>query len=66
MLPYRSSGEGRLAILQTGELLIPRLRRESVVLSLEPCELSLQIPDPLLETAHFRDHPRVETADVAE
>jgi hypothetical protein len=52
--------------LQTCERLIARLRGESVILGLEPCELSLQIPDSLLETAHFRDHSRVKTADVAE
>lgn len=66
LLPSGLSGEGRLAILQTGERLVARLSRKGVVLRLEPYELCLQVPDSLLETAHFRDHPRVRTADVAE
>jgi GGDEF domain-containing protein len=60
------SGEGRFAVLQTAERLLAGARRERVVLRLESDEFCLQVPDSLLETAHFRDHPRVRTADVAE
>lgn len=64
--PSPFSGENRLAILQPGQGFVTSLRRERVVLRLEPGKFCLQITDALLETAHFRDHPRVRTADVAE
>lgn len=64
-IPRRSSGENRLAILQPGQGFVTSLRSERVVLRPEPGEFCLQIADALLETAHFRDHPRVRTADVA-
>ena len=60
------SGESRLAILQPDQSLITSLRFERVVLGLEPGEFCLKVADALLETAHFRDHTRVRTADVAE
>ena len=41
----------------------PRSKR--VVLVLEPHKLGFQVANALLETAHFRDHTRVVTADVA-
>lgn len=63
--PSRSLSENRLTILQAGERLITGVGREFVVLGLEPGKLCLKITDALLETAHFRDHTRVRTADVA-
>lgn len=66
LLLGRASGESRLTILQPGQGLITSLRRERVILRLEPGKFCLQITDALLETAHFRDHSRVRTADVAE
>jgi hypothetical protein len=59
------SGEGRLAILQMDQVLVTSLRKR-VVLGLEPGEFCLEIADTLLKAAHFRDHARVRTADVAE
>lgn len=59
-------GKGRLTILQAVERFVTGAGREFVVLGLEPGELCLEITDTLLETAHFRDHTRVRTADVAE
>ena len=41
-------------------------RSERVVLFLEPNKLGFQVANTLLETAHFGDHTRVGTADVAE
>lgn len=61
-----SLGECRLALLHAAECLIAGLRRKSVILSLKPDEFCLQVTDALLEAAHFRDHPRVRTTDVAE
>ena len=40
-------------------------RGKRVVLVLKPGELGFQVANALLETAHFRDHTRVGTADVA-
>jgi len=59
------SGEGRLAILQMDQVLVTSLRKR-VVLGLEPGEFCLEVTDTLLKAAHFRDHTRVRTADVAE
>ncbi|SPL92237.1 unnamed protein product [[Actinomadura] parvosata subsp. kistnae] len=42
------------------------MRCKSVIRGLKSDEFCLQIPDTLLQAAHFRDHPRVRTADVAE
>jgi hypothetical protein len=41
-------------------------RSKDIVLVLEPSKLGLQVANALLETAHFGDHTRVGTADVAE
>ena len=41
-------------------------QRKRVVLFLEPDKLGFQVANTLLETAHFGDHTRVGTADVAE
>ena len=40
-------------------------RGKRVVLVLKPGKLGFQVANTLLETAHFRDHTRVGTADVA-
>lgn len=45
---------------------MPGARSKRVVLFLEPHKLGFQIPYALLKATHFRDHPRVWTADVAE
>jgi len=39
---------------------------KSVVLFLKPDKLGFQVANTLLQTAHFRDHTRIWTADVAE
>jgi hypothetical protein len=41
-------------------------RSECVVLFLEPDKLGFQVANALLEAAHFGDHARIVTADVAE
>ncbi len=40
-------------------------RSERIILTLEPHKLGFQVANALLETAHFRDHTRIGTADVA-
>jgi hypothetical protein len=42
------------------------LRRERVILLLEPYKLLFEITYSLLETAHLRDHAGIGSADVAE
>jgi len=39
---------------------------KGIVLVLKPDKLGFQVANTLLETAHFRDHARIGTADVAE
>lgn len=63
--PQRS-GESWFTVLKPDQSIIPSLRGQRVVLCLKPGEFCLQVTDALLETAHFRDHTRVRTADVAE
>jgi hypothetical protein len=60
------SGERGLVIKNEHVLVVRHLRSESVVLFLEPNKFSFQVANTLLETAHFRDHTRIWTADVAE
>ncbi len=47
-------------------VLVRNLRRERVVLFLEPSELGFQVPNTLLEAAHLGYHAGIGTADVAE
>jgi hypothetical protein len=61
----RSSGKRGLTV-ENEHVLVVRRRSERVVLILEPHKLGFQIANTLLETAHFGDHTRVRTADVAE
>jgi hypothetical protein len=61
----RSSGKRGLAI-QNEHVLVVRDRSERVILFLEPNKLGFQVANTLLQTAHFWDHTRVGTADVAE
>jgi hypothetical protein len=42
-----------------------RFGRKHVVLVLEPGKLGFQVPDPLLEAAHLRQHAVIGTADLA-
>jgi hypothetical protein len=62
----RSSGKRGLAIENEYVLVMRESRSKDIVLVLEPSKLGLQVADALLETAHFGDHTRVGTADVAE
>jgi hypothetical protein len=61
----RSSGERWLAIPYQ-HVLVRNLRRERVVLFLEPSELGFQVPNTLLEATHLGYHAGIGTADVAE
>ena len=47
-------------------LVVRQSRSKSVILFLEPNKLGFQVANTLLETAHFRDHTRIWTTDVAE
>src|SRR5215471_8023021 len=62
----RSSGERGLTFQHEHFLVMADTSNERVVLFLKPSKLGLQVANALLETAHFRDHARVRTADVAE
>jgi hypothetical protein len=62
----RSSGKRRLAVEREHVLVVRQPRGKNVIHFLEPHKLGFQVADALLETAHFRDHTRVGTADVAE
>jgi hypothetical protein len=62
----RSSGKRRLAIDNQYVLVVRQPSSKSIVLFLKPHKLGFQVANTLLETAHFRDHTRVGTADVAE
>jgi hypothetical protein len=62
----RLSGERGLAIQNQDVLVVRQPRSKSVVLVLKPHKLGFQVANALLETAHFRDHTRVGTTDVAE
>jgi hypothetical protein len=70
LLPFASglqfSAERRLTILHTKMHVLVRCFDVRVVLFLKPYEFSFKIPHPSLQTPHFRDHPGVGTADVAE
>jgi hypothetical protein len=61
----RSSGKRGLAIENEHVLVVRQPRSERVILVLEPHKLGFQVANALLETAHFRDHTRIGTADVA-
>jgi hypothetical protein len=65
LLPSSFSGESRFTILKPDQGVVTSLRRKRIVLCLEPGKFCLQVPDALLEAAHFGDHSRVRTADVA-
>ena len=60
------SGERRLVIENEHVLVVRKPRSKGVVLFLEPNKLGFQVANTLLETAHFRDHTRIGTADVTE
>jgi hypothetical protein len=60
------SGERGLVIENEHVLVVRKPRSKGVVLVLEPNKLGFQVANTLLETAHFRDHTRIWTADVAE
>jgi hypothetical protein len=62
----RSSGKRGLAVENEHVLVMRQPGSECIVLFLEPHELGFQVTNALLETAHFRDHTRIGTADVAE
>jgi hypothetical protein len=62
----RLSGERRLAVDNEHVLVVRQPSGKSIVLFLKPHKLGFQVANTLLETAHFRDHTRVGTADVAE
>jgi hypothetical protein len=62
----RSSGKRGLAVENEHVLVVRQPRSKRVVLVLEPHELGFQVANALLETAHFGDHTRVRTTDVAE
>jgi hypothetical protein len=59
------SGKRGLAIENEHVLVVRQPRSERVILVLEPHKLGFQVANALLETAHFRDHTRIGTADVA-
>jgi hypothetical protein len=61
----RSSGKRGLTVQNEHVLVVAEPRCKRVVLVLEPGKLGFQVANTLLETAHFRDHTRVGTADVA-
>jgi hypothetical protein len=61
----RSSGKRGLAVENEHVLVVRQPRSEGVILVLEPHKLGFQVANALLETAHFRDHTRIGTADVA-
>jgi len=62
----RSSGKRGLAVENEHVLVVRQPRSERIVLFLEPDKLGFQVANALLETAHFGDHTRIGTADVAE
>jgi hypothetical protein len=62
----RSSGKRGLAVENEHVLVVRQPRSKRVVFILEPHKLGFQVTNTLLETAHFGDHTRVWTADVAE
>jgi hypothetical protein len=62
----RSSGKRGLAVENEHVLVMRQPRGERIVHFLEPDKLGFQVANALLETAHFGDHTRVGTADVAE
>jgi hypothetical protein len=70
LLPFASSptflAERRLTILHTKMHVFVRCFAVRVVFFLKPYEFGFKIPHPSLKTPHFRDHPGVGTADVAE
>lgn len=59
------SGERGLVVENEHVLVVRQSRSKSVILFLEPNKLGFQVANTLLETAHFRDHTRIWTADVA-
>jgi hypothetical protein len=61
-----ASGVRGLAIKNEHVLVMTETSSKCVVLFLEPGKLGFQVANTLLETAHFREHARVRTADVAE
>jgi hypothetical protein len=62
----RSSGKRGLAVENEHVFVVRQSRSECIVLFLEPDKLGFQVANALLETAHFGDHTRIGTADVAE
>jgi hypothetical protein len=62
----RSSGQRGLAVENEHVLVVRQPRSKGIVLVLEPHKFSFQVANALLEAAHFRDHTRIGTADVAE
>jgi hypothetical protein len=61
----RSSGKRWLTV-QYEHVVLMTARCKRVVHFLKPDKLGFQIANTLLETAHFGDHARIGTADVAE
>ena len=61
----RSSGKRGLTVQNEHVLVMSEPRGKRVILVLKPGELGFQVANALLEAAHFRDHTRVGTADVA-
>jgi hypothetical protein len=57
--------ERGLAIQNEHVLVVREPRSKGVVLGLEPGKLGFQVANALLETAHFGDHTRIGTTDVA-
>jgi hypothetical protein len=60
------SGECWFALAGGHEQAVASLRREHVVLLLEPGELGLKVTNPPLEAAHFGYNAGIRPADVAE
>ena len=60
------SSERGFAVENEHVLVVRQPRSKGVVLFLEPHKLGFQVANALLETAHFRDHTRIGTTDVAE
>jgi hypothetical protein len=61
-----TSGERGLAVENQHVLVVRQPRGKRIVHFLKPHKLGFQVANALLETAHFRDHTRIGTTDVAE
>ena len=60
------SGKRGLAVQNEHVFVVRQPCSKGIVLGLEPGELGFQVANALLETAHFGDHTRIGTTDVAE